>query len=113
MSDKTTTKPRSSPKKKKPLRIEDVVEAARAAGATVSFHLDKPERMPRRFPNDPEHILRLLDESERLNELGNRWVNATNPNPIAADLAFRAGWAHALAAAFLRTPPPPPPPPKA
>ena len=89
--------------KKTPMRIEDVVKAARAAGATVTCSL-KDVRMPRRFPSDGPEIIRLLDESERLNALGNRWINAPKPNPIASELAFKAGWAYALAAAFLRCP---------
>jgi hypothetical protein len=58
--------------------------------------------MPGRLPGDHEHVTHLLDESERINKLGCAWNDAKVPNPIAAEQAFRMGWAFALAAAHLR-----------
>ena len=87
-------------KKKPELKLSDFVEAATKAGVRVSFGL--VERMPRRFPDDPEPVKLLLDESERVTALANNWMHCKNPNPVAAEFAFRNGWAVAAAAAWLR-----------
>jgi hypothetical protein len=59
-------------------------------------------KMPMRMENDHEHVSALLDEAERLNALGNRWLQAQNPNYIAAEQALKNGWAMNLAACWLR-----------
>ena len=87
-------------KPKKPT-IKTVVRDLRRAGVKVSFSLD-PIDMPMRLPGDPDPVRYLIDESERMNEFGNRWVNAKCPNLIAAEMCFKNGWAYALAAAYLR-----------
>ncbi len=56
-----------------------------------------------RFPDDPECVVALLDESERLTWLGNQWAASKNNNPVSAQLCFRKCWAYALAAAWLRS----------
>ncbi len=61
-----------------------------------------PIHMPQRFSNDPEPVKLLLDESERLNILGNKWLNATVPNPVATQSAFTNAWALNVAACWLR-----------
>jgi hypothetical protein len=88
--------------KSKEQTLDDLVKAAHALGVTVTVGLDPIERMPRRFKDDLECVTFLVNESERLNAQGNRWVNAEKPNPIAADMCFRMGWALGLAAANLR-----------
>ncbi len=88
-------------KRKRPSRLEDLVREARKAGAKVSVSLED-SRMPVRLPGDHPHVLLLLDESERMNAMGNRWQEAKCPNLIAADFCLRNGWAMALSAAWLR-----------
>lgn len=87
--------------KKTKLKLEDVVDAARAVGAKVSVSLE-PKQMPLRWPNDPEPVRLLIDESERMSVHGNNWLAADVPNQIAAEAALRNGWAYALAAGWLR-----------
>lgn len=58
--------------------------------------------MPLRLPGDHEHVLHLCEESERMATIGNRWLKARTPNPIAAEFCLRNAWAFALAAAHLR-----------
>ena len=89
-------------KQKAAVRLKDVVEAAHAAGAKVTCILEPRERMPRRFAGDHEHVTLLLDEAERVAKLGNAWMNAEVPNPVAAETAFRNAWAHSASAAWLR-----------
>ena len=84
------------------LKLDDVVKAAQDAGAKVTFSMDPIEKMPRRYPNDPEAVTLLVAESERVNALGQRWMNAEIPNQIAAQKCLELGWAYALAAAHLR-----------
>lgn len=92
--------PKRKPTKPK-TKLKDLVEAARAAGATVSVSLE-PKQMPARFPDDPEAVKLLIAESERLSELGNNWMTAKIPNQVAAEMCLRNGWAMSLAAAWLR-----------
>ena len=82
------------------MKLEDMVRAARAAGATVDVHLAK--EMPISFPNDPEPVRLLIAESKRTSALGNDWLRATVPNQIAAEQLLRMGWAYSLAAVWLR-----------
>ncbi len=91
---------RKAVRKVKP-NLEDFVKAAHAAGAKVSFGLE-PTQMPRRFPNDPEPVRMLVEESERISKLGNDWLTAKIPNQIAAEMCLKNGWGYALAAAWLR-----------
>ena len=58
--------------------------------------------MPVRFKDDPEPVTFLIEESERLSAIGNRWQVAKVPNHIAAEMCLRSGWAYALAAVWLR-----------
>lgn len=58
--------------------------------------------MPVRFANDPECVTQLLDESERVTNIANKWATAKIPNIIASRKAMEIGWAYALAAVFLR-----------
>ena len=82
-------------------RLEDFVKAAHEAGVHVTVSLE-PRQMPQRFHDDPEAVTMMIAESERCNALGQRWMNAEKPNPVAAEAAFLNGWAYALAAAWLR-----------
>jgi len=59
-------------------------------------------RMPIRLSGDPHVVTWLLDESERLAALGNRWATAKTPNHLAADACLRSAWAHAISGAWLR-----------
>ena len=86
---------------KKKTKLADLVKAARAAGAKVTVSLE-PKEMPNRFPSDPEPVKLLIEESERMSALGNRWLTAKIPNQIAAEACLRNGWAYSLAAAWLR-----------
>lgn len=93
MKSKTSSKP----------TLKDLVEAAQKEGAKVSVGLtEKRPQMPSRFPDDHPNVVALVEESERLNAMGCKWMDAEKPNPVAADLCFKAGWAHALSAAWLR-----------
>jgi hypothetical protein len=83
------------------VKLDEVVKAAREAGANVTFSL-KPKEMPTRWPNDPEPVKLLITESERVSALGNNWMTADIPNPVAAEMCHRNGWAYSLAAAWLR-----------
>jgi hypothetical protein len=83
------------------IKLKQIVAAARAAGAEVTISFGD-NQMPMRMPNDPPDVTLLLDESERCTVLGNRWLKAPKPNPIAAGLCLSNGWAYALAAAWLR-----------
>lgn len=58
--------------------------------------------MPPTFPNDPDAVRLLVQESERINAIGNHWLSAKVPNAIAAQHALQMGWAFAVAAAWLR-----------
>lgn len=58
--------------------------------------------MPLRLPDDPVAVTMLLDESERMTDMGNRWNAAKKPNHLAANFCLQNGWAFALAAAWLR-----------
>jgi hypothetical protein len=85
------------------IKLKQLVKAARDAGAEVTVTFDPHEkRMPMRFPDDPEIVTLLLDESERVNALGNRWAKAKIPNIVAAQKCLEMGWAHALSAVWLR-----------
>ena len=58
--------------------------------------------MPLRMANDHPLVLALCEESERVNAIGNRWLNARTPNCQAAEVAMAMGWAFAVTAAWLR-----------
>jgi hypothetical protein len=98
------TKLKPTPKlKAAKIKLKELVKAARAAGVHVEVGLSPhASAMPLRYPSDPPYVLALIEESERLNVLGNRWVHAPKPNPLAAEACFRSGWAFALVAAWLR-----------
>lgn len=87
-------------KKRKPT-LKELIKAASAAGAKVSVSLE-PQKMPLRLPGDPEVVTLLIEESERISKLGNKWLAAETPNQIAAHACLQQGWAFALAAAWLR-----------
>jgi len=70
-------------------------------GKAIKAH-DEQRRMPARLPNDPREVTLLLDESERLTALANKWLVSRNPNPIAANFCMQNGFSMALAASFLR-----------
>ncbi len=86
---------------KRKLTLKDVVKAAHAEGIKVSVGLES-RRMPMRFPGDPEAVSLLLDECERQNALGNKWLTASVPNQVAGEMLLRNGWAMGAAAAWLR-----------
>lgn len=88
-------------RKKKKATLQDMIKAAHDAGVQVRISL-QDKRMPLRFPDDPESVRLLLDESERLNKMGNRWLDVETPNHIAAEMTLRHGWAYALSGAWLR-----------
>lgn len=83
------------------MKLNEYIEVAQAAGIKVSFGLEDIQ-MPAQFPNDPEPVRLLNEEAERINKLGNRWMAAKTPNTYAAEMCMKAGWAHALSAAWLR-----------
>ena len=85
---------------KKPT-LKQLVAAAHKAGAKVTVSLE-PKQMPMRFPNDPEPVKLLIEESERMSKLGNNWLAADVPNQVAAEMCLRHGWAFSLAAAWMR-----------
>lgn len=87
--------------KARQLKLKDIVKAASKIGLEVSIGFED-RKMPRRFPDDPEPVRLLIEESERVNKLGNLWLKAETPNHVAADVAMRNGWAYALAAVWLR-----------
>jgi hypothetical protein len=62
----------------------------------------KVHESPLRLPNDPKDVSLLIDEAERMNFLGNYWLNCKVPNQLAAMKCLEMGWAHALSAAWLR-----------
>lgn len=61
-----------------------------------------PMRMPLVLDNDHGHVKALVEESVRINMLGEKWLKSKPRNPMAAEMCFRNGWAYSLAAAWLR-----------
>lgn len=55
---------------------------------------------PYRLPTDPVIVSRILDEAERLANLGT--LAAKKPNPVAADFCYRNAWAFSLVGVWLR-----------
>ena len=92
-------KSKSKLTKKSKATLGELIAAAKEAGGSVTISL-QASKMPLRFPNDPEAVRLLLDESERVNKLGNAWITATVPNAVAGE--FWNAWAFALAAHWLR-----------
>jgi len=95
-------KPKTSKQDAARAKLDQLVKAARAAGAQVTVSLEEPRHMPVRFESDPEPVKLLIAESERMSQHGNNWLAADVPNHVAAEVALRAGWAYGLAAAWLR-----------
>jgi len=87
--------------KNKKTKLDDLVKAAHKAGAKVTVSLES-KQMPARFRDDPEPVRLLINESERVSKIGNDWMAAEVPNPVAAEMCLRNGWAFSLAAVWLR-----------
>lgn len=87
--------------KQKPTTLKKLVYDLRKVGAKVTVSLED-SKMPTRFNDDPLPVKMLIEESERVTKLGNKWLTAEVPNQVAAEMCLRQGWAYALAAAWMR-----------
>lgn len=92
---------KTEPTKKQKAKLSQLVKSARECGMEITIGLED-RQMPMRFPSDTKEIILLIEESERMSALGNKWLSAKVPNQMAAQLCLQNGWAFSLAAAWLR-----------